>query len=236
MADGLKAELRELLAKKDALESEIGDIVEALNGSGMAGPRGPLVDGEGYPRADVDVHGTRTLRHKHATLNTDHKELMKQIEEKMHALHALPSMRSGARPSSAPSAAASTAPNWVKESPAVHQAAMGALAWAVVDDVSAGGPAEASGLQVGDLIVKFGSVSLTEGDPSELMATVASIVSSSEGADIDLTVARRDGGDEVYASVSVSLRPQRWDGRGLIGCHITPLAAPSRIGAHVGRE
>ena len=48
----------------------------------------PLVDAEGFPRADVDVHATRTARHRLACLNTDHKALMEEIEKGLHALHA----------------------------------------------------------------------------------------------------------------------------------------------------
>ena len=41
---------------------------------------------EGFsPRADVDVHQTRTLRHQLDVLNTDHAALMLQVEQAMHA-------------------------------------------------------------------------------------------------------------------------------------------------------
>ena len=40
----------------------------------------PLIDEEGYPRNDIDVHRARTLRHRLAVIRTDHKELMKEVE------------------------------------------------------------------------------------------------------------------------------------------------------------
>lgn len=40
----------------------------------------PLVDPEGYPRADIDIYRARTLRKRFKEIQTDHKELDKQIE------------------------------------------------------------------------------------------------------------------------------------------------------------
>ena len=80
--------LRGLMAQRDALEREMGEIAELLDASNMGGVSGPLVDTEGYPRADIDVHATRTMRHRLACLNTDHKELMGQIERGLWAVHA----------------------------------------------------------------------------------------------------------------------------------------------------
>ena len=80
--------LQALIRKKDALEAEAESLTEQLSASNMGGVSGPLVDREGFPRADVDVHATRLLRNRLACLNTDHRELMGQIEQSMHALHA----------------------------------------------------------------------------------------------------------------------------------------------------
>jgi 26S proteasome non-ATPase regulatory subunit 9 len=79
MADQ-RAALKALMAQKDAIEQEIIDISEALSADNMGGATGALVDGEGYPRADVDIHTTRTLRNKLASLNFDHQSIMKKIE------------------------------------------------------------------------------------------------------------------------------------------------------------
>ena len=77
--------LQALIRKKDALEAEAESLTEQLSASNMGGISGPLVDREGFPRADVDVHATRLLRNRLACLNTDHRELMGQIEQSMHA-------------------------------------------------------------------------------------------------------------------------------------------------------
>ena len=38
----------------------------------------PLVDADGYPRADIDVYRARTLRGRLATIRTDHAALMRE--------------------------------------------------------------------------------------------------------------------------------------------------------------
>jgi hypothetical protein len=60
--------LQALMRKKDALEAEAESLTEQLSASNMGGASGPLVDREGFPRADVDVHATRLLRNQLACL------------------------------------------------------------------------------------------------------------------------------------------------------------------------
>ena len=69
---------------------------------------GRLVDGEGFPRADIDVYAVRTSRHRVICeascvcvcvreiggessacvgLRNDHKAVMKLIEERLHEIH-----------------------------------------------------------------------------------------------------------------------------------------------------
>jgi len=84
----IPADLKELMAKKEKLESEIGELSEYLNGPGMPGLKGGLVDSEGFPRADLDIISIRSARNRLAHLNTDHMEVMRIIESRLHELHA----------------------------------------------------------------------------------------------------------------------------------------------------
>lgn len=72
----------QLLKRKDAIEGRVKSIVAELDEFGV-GLGGKLVDGEGYPRNDIDVYRIRELRNEHARLQTDHKALMKEIEEEL---------------------------------------------------------------------------------------------------------------------------------------------------------
>mmetsp|Transcript_15357 Transcript_15357/g.30807 ORF Transcript_15357/g.30807 Transcript_15357/m.30807 type:complete len:109 (-) Transcript_15357:411-737(-) len=93
MASGaqLPSELTVLFAKQDkakAIEAEIAALQETLeNMPGKPGLKGPLVDSEGFPRADVDVHTVRQHRHKIACLQTDHKAAMKEVEQGLYNYH-----------------------------------------------------------------------------------------------------------------------------------------------------
>ena len=83
MAAMSAASARELIQEaeraKASLEAEAEAIAVELDApvaeTGAPGPglKGPLVDAEGYPRADVDLYRVRTLRGRHATIRTDHK-------------------------------------------------------------------------------------------------------------------------------------------------------------------
>lgn len=93
-ADQLQRSARENLKKLDvkrqALEAEAAAIVDELlapppddAGGEPMGVDTPLVDADGYPRADIDVFRARTLRHRLNEIRTDHKELMRQVEAGM---------------------------------------------------------------------------------------------------------------------------------------------------------
>ena len=56
---------------------------------GQPGLNNPLVDGEGFPRADLDIFETRKLRNRHACLQTDYKNLMKKLEAQLFGLHTI---------------------------------------------------------------------------------------------------------------------------------------------------
>eukprot|EP00075_Anas_platyrhynchos_P036373 XP_027325626.1 26S proteasome non-ATPase regulatory subunit 9-like [Anas platyrhynchos] len=52
----------QLVRQKDELEARIRACYELLRDSGV-GPDEPLVDAEGFPRADIDVYRVRAARH-----------------------------------------------------------------------------------------------------------------------------------------------------------------------------
>ena len=81
MSDVL-AEYERLTQEKAKLEAEIQAIADELtSGHNAPGLKGPLVDAEGFPRADIDVYRVRHQRHNFACLQTDHKTTMAAIEQ-----------------------------------------------------------------------------------------------------------------------------------------------------------
>lgn len=81
------ARLEAAVAAKDKLEMEIVALVDDLDSRGV-GLKGPLVDAEGFPRADVDLIDVRTKRGRVAVLQNDHKSAMHGIEKLLQEVHA----------------------------------------------------------------------------------------------------------------------------------------------------
>ena len=102
--------------ERDAIEAQIRDAHEALATYGSVGLHEPLVDAQGFPRADVDVHQVRILRNRiqrtspargaqrkrprlirarcrpsrpppGTDLRNDHRDVMKRIEDGLHRVH-----------------------------------------------------------------------------------------------------------------------------------------------------
>jgi hypothetical protein len=76
-------------------------------------------------------------------------------------------------------------------------------------------------LQVNDLLVKFGTVD--HSNHRELLA-LGDIVSSAHmnNLDIRLLILRKSD-DGTEKSVSLALKPEVWDGKGLVGCSFSRI-------------
>ncbi|XP_041059160.1 26S proteasome non-ATPase regulatory subunit 9 [Carcharodon carcharias] len=195
------ADVQQLVKKKDVIEAQIKAYYDILEGQNRAGMDEPLVDVEGYPRTDINIYEVRTARHNIICLQNDHKALMKQIEEALHQLHARDKEKHRL------------------DEAEVHQEATEQensvpTAFAKVDTVSPDSPASTSGLQVGDEIIELGSVNTRN---FQNLQNIATVVQRSEGKPLNITIIRN--GQNVH----MSLTPQRWSGRGLLGCNIVPL-------------
>ncbi|XP_042297879.1 26S proteasome non-ATPase regulatory subunit 9 isoform X2 [Sceloporus undulatus] len=188
-----------LMKKKEEIEAQIQAYYEVLEDQKGVGMNEPLVDVEGYPRADVDLYQVRTARHNIICLQNDHKALMREVEEALHQLHAQDKEKHAKDEAEARAEAMSqTLPQ----------------PFAKVNAVTPGSPASLSGLQVDDEIVEFGSVNTHN---FQSLQNIATVVQHSEGKPLSVTVIR--GGERLH----LGLTPKRWNGRGLLGCNILPL-------------
>ncbi|XP_043924547.1 26S proteasome non-ATPase regulatory subunit 9 [Protopterus annectens] len=194
-------DVQELVKKKELIETQIKAYHDVLDDQKNVGMGGPLVDIEGYPRADIDLYQVRTARHNIICLQNDHKDIMKQIEEALHQLHAQERER---RAKGEVEAAADR----METEQSIEQP------FAKVDTVTPGSPASISGVQVGDEIIEFGSVNSQN---FQNLQNIAVVVQHSEGKPLSITVLR--SGQKVHLGIT----PQRWSGRGLLGCNIVPL-------------
>ncbi|KAM9446636.1 26S proteasome non-ATPase regulatory subunit 9 [Clarias gariepinus] len=194
-------EVQRLIKRKDEIEEQIKAYYEVLEDQGDVGMSAPLVDVEGYPRADVDLFQIRTARHSISCLQNDHKAIMVEIEEALHNLHAQERAKREQDQAEA-------------QTERMEQDVPLPSPFARVDAVTSGSPAYQAGLCVGDEIIEFGSV-----NPSNFhsLQNIASVVQHSEGKSVSIAVIRNG------RKARLSLTPQRWSGRGLLGCNIVPL-------------
>ncbi|XP_020511573.2 26S proteasome non-ATPase regulatory subunit 9 isoform X2 [Labrus bergylta] len=192
-------DVRNLVKKKDDIEEQIKAYYDVLEDG--VGVEGPLVDEEGFPRADVNLYQIRAARHDISCLQNDHKAIMVEIEEALHQLHA----REKAKREQDEAGAQGDAMELQVTLPPP---------FARVDAVTQGSPACGAGLRVGDEVIEFGSVNTGN---FQNLQNIASVVQHSEGKLLRVSVIR--GGQKAQ----MSLTPQRWSGRGLLGCNIVPI-------------
>jgi hypothetical protein len=81
----VRQSLANLDNQRKALESEMDAITFELTTASSEGvpPMGidtPLIDGDGYPRGDVDVYRARALRGRLAVLKTDYRNNRNDVE------------------------------------------------------------------------------------------------------------------------------------------------------------
>ncbi|RXN23789.1 26S proteasome non-ATPase regulatory subunit 9 [Labeo rohita] len=134
-------DVRLLIKRKDDIEEQIKAYYDMLQTAGV-GMDAPLVDVEGFPRADVDLYKVRTARHNISCLQNDHKAIMVEIEEALHKLHA--------------TARVKHEKDETKMEVTEASASLPAP-FALVDAVTQGSPAFQAGLRVGDEIIEFGN-------------------------------------------------------------------------------
>ncbi|XP_040106685.1 26S proteasome non-ATPase regulatory subunit 9 [Oryx dammah] len=199
------SDIQELIRRKEEIEAQIKANYEVLETQKGIGMNEPLVDCEGYPRADVDLYQVRTARHNIVCLQNDHKAVMKQVEDALHQLHARDKEKQARDLAEAHREALSRDQS---------QGLSPAQAFAKVNSVSPGSPASIAGLQVDDEILEFGSVNTQN---FQSLQNIGSVVQHSEGKPLNVTVMRRGEKHQLR------LVPTRWAGKGLLGCNIIPL-------------
>lgn len=219
--DALRAELARVAADKAAAEADVEAASSRLRASGV-GMSEPLIDADGFPRSDVDVHAARADRHTAIVRMNDVKAATKRADELLQQLHAAARQAgvvSGGAPR-APATTANRAPPPRAPAGAPASTTQVNVPFAIVRDVAPGSPSADAGLAVGDRVVSFGSVAARGADGAA--AALAAVPAALEAAvvassTLDVTVLR------AGAPVTVTLAPrQGWGGRGALGCHLVP--------------
>ncbi|KAK9233771.1 hypothetical protein V1525DRAFT_415415 [Lipomyces kononenkoae] len=164
----------------------------------------PLITPDGFPRSDIDVAQVRITRARIIRLKNDLKAVMARIETALYEYHARLKERGSAN----------EVARDIERKPE-H------IAFAVVNTVVQGSPADEAGLIKGDKIIKFGSI---HAGNHERLTRLGTVVQENENSPIEITVIREIDEAQARAEVSLVLTPrQGWGGKGLLGCHILPL-------------
>jgi len=201
-------DMKEMMARKEELEKKIGDLTEYLNGPNMPGAHSPLVDEEGFPLSDIDLYAVRNSRYELSCAQNDHCALMKKLEEGLYALHGASRV---AVPRAGPTSAGSS--QRAAQEPAVEKM----KPFALIDEVSLDSPAFRAGIQIGDKVLDFGGANLNHESVQGCFQKIQQIVP--QHVDAEITVLVRRG----LLDVPLKVIPMPWSGRGLLGCHLTPI-------------
>ncbi|KIP08075.1 hypothetical protein PHLGIDRAFT_104800 [Phlebiopsis gigantea 11061_1 CR5-6] len=192
-------QVRALVLRKDAIEAEIDAQASVLKTNNVT-MQSPLVDPEGFPRADIDVWEVRHARVRIIELRNDLKDIMDQIMKGLQGVYD-PAIVAEASQSE------TSSPSGMKP-------------FAKVDGVAPGSPAVAAGLLKEDLILSFGSLTQSSFSANSLQP-LASLAAAHENREVPVQILR--GKDEI---LTLKLLPRKgWGGRGLLGCHIVPYAS-----------
>lgn len=178
-----------------------------------AGLSGPLIDTEGFPRSDIDVYHVKNQRRRLRELNTDHKDLMRKVESLMSRIYKIESEQDQ------PTVILEVTINdhsVSTENKLKNDERMSAmpLSMFLVDSIANDSPATVSGLKLHDEILQFGNISYIT---ANFLIEVSNLVANSVGQTIPVMV-KREG-----KTVHLELIPKAWSGRGLLGCHLTPI-------------
>ncbi|KAM5533439.1 hypothetical protein V8D89_012877 [Ganoderma adspersum] len=188
------AHARDLMARKDAIEEQMEAQFSILQTNGVNMDT-PLLDPDGFPRADIDIWAVRHARVKIIELRNDRDALMNDIGLALQNVYD-PATRAREAPASS---AATGAPGTASEP------------FAKVDGVAPGSPAASAGLRRDDLVLSFGPLTNTSFSSSSLQP-LAELVASHEDQQIDIEILRTND------RVKLTFIPRRgWGGRGLLG-------------------
>ncbi|KAL6304349.1 hypothetical protein BKA93DRAFT_825807 [Sparassis latifolia] len=190
--------VRALMARKENIEAEMDAQVSILKANSST-LNSPLVDAEGFPRADIDVWAVRHARVRIIELRNDLDALRDTI------MLALQDVYDPASVMQAEKSAMET------DVPAEAESASRPHPFAKVNGVAPGSPAAVAGLLREDLLVSFGHLTRSSFSSSSLQP-LAELVTAHENRELTVVILRQE------ETVTLSFTPRSgWGGRGLLG-------------------
>ncbi|CAH8850114.1 unnamed protein product [Trichobilharzia szidati] len=209
--DVIKSRYDTLVNEKIKIEKRLAELSEVLHQNGDVGLDTPLVDDEGFPRSDIDVALIRITRNNIRCLNTDHKQIMLEIETALHELHEYARQN----PSGKCSHQSKQDSNEDRQSEEKSSEVI-KTPFLRIDQIAPNSLAEQADLKIGDLVVQFGSVTAKNFSSLQDISTV--FKNTPPGSCIQMSIIR---GNNVNTVLSVSLLKPA--GNASLGLHVVPV-------------
>lgn len=192
---------RALMRQKENIEAEL-DAQASILKANSSTLNSPLIDADGFPRADIDLWAVRHARVRIIELRNDLEALRNSIMLALQEVY-----DPAVAPTEASASEAEITPSTSADCP---------QPFAKVNGVAPGSPAAAAGLLREDLVISFGG--LTKASfPSSSLQPLAELVAARENRQLPVIVQRQ------AELVTLNFTPRSgWGGRGLLGCHIVP--------------
>ena len=218
-----REELLKLDKERKKLEEKIASLTEFLNGPGMPGVDGSLIDRDGFPKPGLDHVTIRTVRHDLICTQNDLKNLMEKIEKKMASFFEEINNKKSEEIEEEPKKnifnnkeeKTTDAVDEDKNKENDMEQNM-KEAFAKIVSVEIGSPAEEAGLKPEDHIINFNGV-LYKGVSHNPLITLSEIVKNKIGEEIPVSIVRKNK-DNILHMEKLNIIPHTWNGRGVLGC------------------
>ena len=218
-----REELLKLDKERKKLEEKIASLTEFLNGPGMPGVDGSLIDRDGFPKPGLDHVTIRTVRHDLICTQNDLKNLMEKIEKKMASYFEEINNKKSEEIEEEPKKnifnnkeeKTTDAVDEDKNKENDMEQNM-KEAFAKIVSVEIGSPAEEAGLKPEDHIINFNGV-LYKGVSHNPLITLSEIVKNKIGEEIPISVVRKNK-NNILEMAKLNIIPHQWSGKGVLGC------------------
>ncbi|KAK4471705.1 hypothetical protein MN116_005107 [Schistosoma mekongi] len=202
--DEIKSKYNALLNEKNRIEQRLSELSQVLNQNGSIGLDTPLIDDQGYPRSDIDVGLIRTTRNSIRCLNTDHKQIMLELETILHVIHEYARQNPSKNILINREICSSEYKEIDNKPPQIVK-----NPFLKIDQIAPNSIAEQADLKVGDRVIQFGSVSADNFVSLQDISTV--FRNTAPGSFIHISIIRGDSSNNVL-SISL-LKPAGNDAR-----------------------
>lgn len=176
-----------------------------------------LVDAEDYPRGDIDLYKVRAARGRINCIRNDLNTLMKEITEGLEQHFSELKVETNGTPAEAATKNESTNSTSTDSPPAAPP--VDKVAFAIIDAITEGSPADECGLRVKDEVVEFGSLNVKN---FQNLQQVAEIAQHKVDQKVAVLIKRKRENGSIFID-TIQLVPKKWAGRGFLGMVIKPM-------------